>query len=212
MKAKKNHLFVDLDGTLVDSLGFFYACYKRFLAHFDVKPSISEFESLNGPSLSQIIEILSERHSLEMGLDELRKLYTDELNNGVQEIALFEDSLGFIDAARERKLGLVLVSSSSQLHGERVLKQCGISDVFDFEVWGDSVKRSKPNPDIYLQALQRAGCNPSEGVAVEDSANGVEAAVKAGLTCFAIARSKKALIEIEGVISISGLTELFDRI
>jgi beta-phosphoglucomutase-like phosphatase (HAD superfamily) len=48
---------------------------------------------------------------------------------------------------------------------------------------GDLVAEKKPAPDIYLAAMTAIGCGPGEGVAVEDSRNGLLAAVRAGLPC-----------------------------
>lgn len=47
---------------------------------------------------------------------------------------------------------------------------------------GDVVPRKKPAPDIYLLALRETGLDPREVVVVEDSANGLRAALAAGLT------------------------------
>ncbi|HMO10430.1 MAG TPA: dihydroxyacetone kinase subunit DhaL [Actinotalea sp.] len=46
---------------------------------------------------------------------------------------------------------------------------------------GDAVAAKKPAPDIYLLALDRLGVAPTEAVAVEDSPNGMRAALAAGL-------------------------------
>jgi beta-phosphoglucomutase-like phosphatase (HAD superfamily) len=57
-----------------------------------------------------------------------------------------------------------------------------LSDVkFDFVLAGDVVGRKKPDPEIYQLALSRGGLAPDEAFAVEDSKNGVVAAVGAGL-------------------------------
>ena len=46
---------------------------------------------------------------------------------------------------------------------------------------------SKPAPDCYLLAAKRLGLNPSDCIAIEDTANGVAAAVAANIPCVAIA-------------------------
>ena len=48
---------------------------------------------------------------------------------------------------------------------------------------GDVVAQKKPAPDIYLLALEQLGIRPSDAVVVEDSANGLDAAHAAGITC-----------------------------
>ena len=48
-------------------------------------------------------------------------------------------------------------------------------------VCGDHLKRSKPEPDIYLLACEKLGTDPSTAYAVEDSYNGIRAAYRAGM-------------------------------
>lgn len=56
---------------------------------------------------------------------------------------------------------------------------------FHTVVTGTEVCDLKPSPAVYLEVLSRTGCPPEGAVAVEDSANGVQAAVAAGLRCVA---------------------------
>jgi HAD superfamily hydrolase (TIGR01509 family) len=48
---------------------------------------------------------------------------------------------------------------------------------------GDIVPKKKPAPDIYLLALERLGIGPAQALIVEDSRNGLLAAVAAGVRC-----------------------------
>jgi HAD superfamily hydrolase (TIGR01509 family) len=48
---------------------------------------------------------------------------------------------------------------------------------------GDVVAAKKPDPSIYLLALDRLGTTPEETVVIEDSGNGLRAATAAGLAC-----------------------------
>jgi len=45
----------------------------------------------------------------------------------------------------------------------------------------DMVQRGKPHPDIFLFAADRLGVNPNSCLVIEDSANGIKAAVAAGM-------------------------------
>lgn len=56
---------------------------------------------------------------------------------------------------------------------------------FQTVVTGTEVTDLKPSPAAYLRVLELTGCPPERTVAVEDSANGVRAAVGAGLRCVA---------------------------
>ena len=48
---------------------------------------------------------------------------------------------------------------------------------------GDCVPKKKPAPDIYLLALENLAVDPAAVLVVEDSRNGLEAAIAAGLRC-----------------------------
>ena len=48
-------------------------------------------------------------------------------------------------------------------------------------VGGEMVEKSKPEPDIFLKAAQLCGLKPEQAVVLEDSENGIRAAVAAGI-------------------------------
>jgi beta-phosphoglucomutase-like phosphatase (HAD superfamily) len=61
---------------------------------------------------------------------------------------------------------------------------------------GDT-KRAKPRPDLYLDALDRLELKPREGIAFEDSPNGVTAAKAAGLYCVAVPNPITATLALD---------------
>ncbi|MBN2886555.1 MAG: HAD-IA family hydrolase [Chromatiaceae bacterium] len=61
-----------------------------------------------------------------------------------------------------------------------------LSDWFEVIAAGDVVPNKKPAPDIYVLALERLGLTPDEAVAIEDSDNGVRAALAAGLRALVV--------------------------
>lgn len=83
-------------------------------------------------------------------------------------------------------VGLGLASNSPRFLLDDALATAGLADAFEVTVSSDDVERSKPAPDIYLLACERLGVEPSEALALEDSASGIAAAKAAGLTCIAV--------------------------
>ena len=57
------------------------------------------------------------------------------------------------------------------------------ADRFDLVLAGDVVPKKKPDPAIYLLALERLAVPPADVLVVEDSRNGLLAGVGAGLRC-----------------------------
>ncbi len=81
------------------------------------------------------------------------------------------------------KLGVA--STSAQSSVEAVLKRAvGAESASRFVVLaGDVVQAKKPAPDIYRMASVRLEVDPAHCIAVEDSGNGLTAAVRAGMKC-----------------------------
>ena len=77
------------------------------------------------------------------------------------------------------------VSSSPMDSIEEVLNACGLSDAFEYVVSGEQFKESKPEPDIYLHALDLLGLPANRCCCVEDSVPGITAGKRAGLTVIA---------------------------
>ncbi len=67
-----------------------------------------------------------------------------------------------------------------------LLKNQQLDSYFDLVIGGDMVRRKKPDPEIYLQALQTLGFAPQECIAFEDSEHGLNSAKNAGMYGVAI--------------------------
>ncbi|MGH3765273.1 MAG: HAD-IA family hydrolase [Pseudonocardiaceae bacterium] len=75
-------------------------------------------------------------------------------------------------------------------------------DVFDVVVTGSDVTDLKPDPAVYLETLDRLEVHPAEAVAIEDSANGVQAAQAAGLRCVAVVNGYTRHQDLSGAVAV----------
>ena len=89
-----------------------------------------------------------------------------------------------VNEARAAGWQLAVCSTSAEASVRAILEHAVGADVASgfLVLAGDVVPRKKPAPDIYLVALDRLGVAPGECLVVEDSRNGMLAAVAAGLT------------------------------
>jgi HAD superfamily hydrolase (TIGR01509 family) len=90
-----------------------------------------------------------------------------------------------VAAALDAGWALAVASTSSEASVRAVLEHVvGLGQAARFEVLaGDVVPKKKPAPDIYQLAIARLGVGPHEGLVIEDSRNGMLAAVGADLPC-----------------------------
>jgi beta-phosphoglucomutase-like phosphatase (HAD superfamily) len=79
-------VFVDLDGTLVDTLPVLKNVYRSFVAEYGCIGSEDEFERLNGLSLTEIVVQLAHTHRLPGGPDELYERYLALIHGAYAEV------------------------------------------------------------------------------------------------------------------------------
>jgi putative hydrolase of the HAD superfamily len=91
------------------------------------------------------------------------------------------------------------------------LTRLGLIHYFEKIICGDDVPpgRTKPNPDIFLKALEELKITADEAIVFEDSPNGVKAAHTAGIYVVAVPNPTTSLMKIEGedlrINSLAGL-------
>jgi HAD superfamily hydrolase (TIGR01509 family) len=126
----------------------------------------------------------------------------EELRPGVTEL---------LEAAEASGLAKAIVSSSSDWWIERHLQHRGLLDRFDAVVCanGDTA-RAKPRPALYLDALDRLRIAPDDGVAFEDSPNGVAGAKAAGLYTIAVPNEITGLLDLSQADRVVGSLEEID--
>jgi HAD superfamily hydrolase (TIGR01509 family) len=94
--------------------------------------------------------------------------------------------LDYLQGAKSRGLKLGIASNSSHRHVDGHLARLELLGFFDLVRCRDDVKRTKPEPDLYLSVLAYFGCQPHEAIAFEDSTPGTAAARAAGVWTVAV--------------------------
>jgi HAD superfamily hydrolase (TIGR01509 family) len=106
--------------------------------------------------------------------------------------------LDMLQAARRRELRLAVASSSTHHWVDGHLARLGLGHFFEAVKCADDVSRTKPEPELYLSALDALGVSPLDAIAFEDSPNGVTAARRAGIFVVAIPNPVTAQLQING--------------
>jgi len=112
-----------------------------------------------------------------------RVAYRSQLH---EDLGLSPGIAEWLNQASVLGIRLAVASSSPREWVEGLLDANGALAAFELLACGDEVAQPKPDPGVYLLALERLGLPPVRVVAVEDSPHGVSAAKAAGLRCVAI--------------------------
>jgi HAD superfamily hydrolase (TIGR01509 family) len=91
-----------------------------------------------------------------------------------------------LEAARKAGVKLGVASSSTGEWVRGHLARLGILELFECVRCRDDVAHAKPEPDLYVAVLDCLGVPAADGLAIEDSPNGITAAKRAGMRCVAV--------------------------
>jgi HAD superfamily hydrolase (TIGR01509 family) len=92
----------------------------------------------------------------------------------------------YLAEAHRLGLGLAVASSSPHVWVDSHLERLGLRHHFAAVKCVDDVARGKPEPDLYVAAIEALGVAPTEAIALEDSPTGLWAARRAGLYAVAV--------------------------
>jgi len=173
----------DLDGVLVDATEWHYEALNRALRLFGF--DITRYEHLsgyNGLPTRRKLEMLSVEKGLPTAmhplLNRLKQVYTrDEILTRCRPVFEKEYML-----SRLKREGYRLAVCSNSIRDSLALMvaQSGLTEYFDLVVSNEDVARPKPDPEIYLSAMERLGVSPGQTLIVEDAPHGVDAARRSG--------------------------------
>jgi HAD superfamily hydrolase (TIGR01509 family) len=182
-------VFFDLDGTLVDTYEADFLAYRDAINEVtDVNITADQFAKTHGQEAKQkFITLGLDLSSAQIAkIAESKKHFYRSYSNHTKSIDNMVNLLRHITADHVT----VLVTTAKKHNAEMVLKKHNISELFNYFVFGDDVKQTKPDPEAYQLALSKSGLSPNEVLAFEDSDSGVAAAMAAGLNVIRVPKPR----------------------
>src|SRR5208282_711620 len=128
--------FVDLDGTLADSLPVMRLAYWTFLQSFKHDASDAEFDSINGPPLHEVVRRLKVSHALDEHEDVLLSKYFDTIDLIYADVKPSDGAVNFLQKAREHQCIIGVVTSNTRKRTQSWLKTVHLFPMIDFIVSG----------------------------------------------------------------------------
>lgn len=179
----------DMDGVLIEAKDWHYEALNKALSLFGFE--ISRYDHLvtfDGLPTSRKLEMLSvERglpRSLHKFINEMKQQYTmDYVYTCCKPRFIHQYALSRLNAEGYR---LALASNSIRKTVELMLDKADLSQYMEFMLSNQDVKNAKPDPEIYLTAIERLGLKPEECLIAEDNQNGIQAALASGAHLFKV--------------------------
>ncbi len=179
----KRAVIFDVDGTLVDSVALHAKAWQDAFRHFGKDVAFDEVRSQIGKGGDQLMPVFLSKDEIESKGKEIEKyrgdLFKREYLSQVKGFPKVPELFKRLKADGQQ---VALASSAKGDELTTYKRIAGIEDLVETETSSDDADQSKPEPDIFLAALDRLDASDKEGiVVVGDSPYDAEAAGKAGL-------------------------------
>lgn len=176
----------DLDGVLLDSEQTWDQARRSYVADHGGRWEPSATRAMMGMSSPEWARYLHEHLGVPESPDTISAGVVDLVRAAYrQHLPLLPDAADTVRAF-SRRWPLGLASSSNRPVIEAVLDASGLRSAFTVVVSSEEVAHGKPAPDVYLAAARLLGVAPDRCVAVEDSTNGIRAALAAATRVVAV--------------------------
>jgi HAD superfamily hydrolase (TIGR01509 family) len=176
----------DLDGVLIDSERTWDEVRRAVVAthggHWN-EQATRAMQGMSTPEWARYLvgelgAALTPERIAEVVIEEMVRRYED----GPPVLPGAEDTVRAVAAHRP----VAIASSSPPVLIRAFLDATALTGVVRVAVSSEEVAAGKPAPDVYREAARRLGVAPETCTAVEDTTNGLRAALAAGMTVFAI--------------------------
>jgi HAD superfamily hydrolase (TIGR01509 family) len=179
-------VLLDMDGTLVDTEGFWWEVEVEIFAGLGHALDDSWRHVVVGGPMTRSAGFLIEATGADITLAELTILLNEGFENRIgRALPLMPGAARLLAELAAHDIPTALVSASHRRIIDRVLTSVG-PQYFALTVAGDEVARTKPHPDPYLYAAAGLGADPARCAVIEDTATGVASAEAAGCHVVAV--------------------------
>lgn len=180
-------VIMDFDGLIIDTEVVWYKIYKKWFKekkHYDL--SVVDFLTCVGSSYKDLFNKLEKEYDIYVDVDQFAKdthqIFIEESKKLPLKVGVKE----FIQNVKKGGMKLALATSSKRQKPLDHLKRLGLLSYFDIIITSEDVERIKPYPDLFLKAINELEVSKEEALIVEDSLNGLNAGINAGINVLII--------------------------
>ena len=180
----------DLDGVIVSTDEFHYRGWQKLADEEGIYFNRHINERLRGVSRMESLDILLERATQRYTATQKETMaarkngYYRELLQQITPADILPGVMPFLEDLKSHSTAMAIGSSSRNCG--TILDRIGIGHYFGAVVDGNHIKKSKPDPEVFLLAAKLLNLPADACVVIEDAEAGVSAALAADMKVLAV--------------------------
>ena len=181
--TKIKAVLFDMDGVLIDAKDWHYEALNKALGLFGL--TISRYDHLHtfdGLPTRNKLKMLSEQYFLPVQLhsfiNQVKQRYTLEITNAKCR-PMFQHEYALSRLSHEGYM-IAVCSNSVRATIELMMNLSGLMKYINLILSNEDVTHAKPDPEIYIAAMEKLRVNPDECIVIEDNPKGIAAGKASG--------------------------------
>ena len=184
---KKACIF-DMDGTLVDSMGYWRRLGREFLARKGVTENVEPvLERIKPMTMLESSALFIESFGLDGTPEELAAEMNRVMDDHYRrDIPLKPGAREYLEVLKKQGVSMCLATATPESLSRLCMERLGVAEDFAFILSCETLGVGKDRPDVYLEAARRLGAVPAETAVFEDAIFAARTAKAAGFHVVAV--------------------------
>lgn len=184
---KISGVIVDLDGTILDSMGMWKDLGKRYLEVLGIRPEEGLSEKLAPMGIVEACEYLRSGYGLTISNEEIQAGILAMIEDGYKRtLELKPYASEFLEGLRGKGVKAVAATATDRRLAEAALERLGVLSLFSGLITEREAGATKRQPEIFLKALKMLGTPIGETAVFEDALHALRTAKNAGFITVAV--------------------------
>lgn len=188
----------DMDGLIFDTEKLSYLSFVEAAKKFNINFDLKIFHKMLGTNHESIRNTLKDEFGDKMDIDEYikekRRINLSLLQDGAEKKYGLDELLMYLT---DKNIKKAVATSSNREVALNILEKTNILQYFNYVLCGDEVRKSKPDPEVFLNVAKKLEVNPRNCLVLEDSEAGTIAASRGKIKVIIIPDLKEPDKEIE---------------
>ena len=175
-------VIMDMDGTMFDTETVYGIGWHRVMAEHGLTLKPEYLAQIRGATAETNRAHFREWYGADVDYDGISHACFVFVQDYLHEhpIPLKPGLFELLDELKRRSIRVAVATATRRERAEFRWDKSGVTPYLDASVCGDEIPVGKPDPRIFLTAMERLGLPPEECLVLEDSFNGVRAGYASG--------------------------------